>query len=195
MGDRVRAAQAAAAEEAKNMAAYNTPANLPPINANMQVPQNSWTLDAQGNPVFQVPGFLNSPAPVQPGSIADYVSKMHGLPSNPAFDALHRDFNASKHDGPSTLESLLAKLSPNYSGGKSMSPDPIPMMRHNNGAQLARLNAIAPGANPEGPPNTIGSSYAPPQQNDLQSYLMQLMSRIGQGNISLNTPWGKGRMS
>jgi hypothetical protein len=196
MGERARAAQAAADEEKKNQAAYSTNTPLPSYNANMQVPQNSWTYDAQGNPVFQVPGFLNSaPAPIQPGSIADYVSKMKARDpnaSNPAYDALHQEFNSNKQ---STLQSLLSMLSPNYSGGKPMSADPLPMMRNINDRHLARINALAPGEHPGGPANSVGTSYAPPQSNDLQGYLMQLMSGHGQNNLSPYTPWGKGRMS
>ena len=148
MGDRVRAAQAAAAEEAKNQAAYNTHTPLPSFNANMQVPQNSWGVDAQGNPVFQVPGFLNSPPPAPaPQTLADIAATMHGIPKNPAFEKFHNEF---KHGSQSTLQSLLAMLSPNYSGGNPMSQDTAFAMRQNNDAHLARLNAIAPGAHPLG---------------------------------------------
>jgi hypothetical protein len=148
MGDRVRAAQAAAAEEAKNNAAYTTSARLPSFNANMQVPQNSWGYDAQGNPVFQVPGFLNSAPPAAaPQTLADIAATMQGIPKNPAFEKFHNEF---KNEKQSTLQSLLAMLSPSYSGGKPMSPDPTFRMRQTNDALLARLNAIAPGAYPMG---------------------------------------------
>jgi hypothetical protein len=183
MGERVRAAQAAAAEDKKNQAAFNTPTPLPSFNANMMPQQNQWTYDINGNPVFQVPGFTDTmqapQAAPQPQTIADYVSKMHGLPKSPAFDALHKDF---KHNQNSTLQDLLAMLAPG-SGGKPMSPDPSLAMRQGSDSLLARLNAIAPGAYPMG----YGSDAVP--SGGANANISGFTSHYPNG-----FPWGKGRM-
>jgi len=141
MGDRVRAAQAAAAEEAKNMAAYNTPANLPPINANMQVPQNQWTYDSQGNPQFVVPGFFNStPAPnVTPDtSLSEIVGKMRML--DPHRAAMDPKWHQQAQQPTSSLMDMLQSLMGVNKPAAGLAGDPAGEMALKNQRHAAFLD-------------------------------------------------------
>jgi hypothetical protein len=177
MGDRVRAAQAAAAEEAKNNAAYSTNTPLPSFNANMQPQQNFWTYDAQNNPVFQVPGFIQQRTAPPTGSLADYIAGMTARDPNassPAYDKVHSEFN----DKQSVLQKLLGMLVPGSpNAGKPMSPDNTAAMKQNWEHHLARINAIAPGKWPSG-------------YNDQPEPIKQ-----GPTNLFPYVPWGMGRGS